>query len=144
MTEMLPSDHTGDSSAKSAIFIVYDIFGLSPQIKQGADILAHAKSDRPIQVFMPDWFDGKPASTGIFPPDTPEKKKQLDAFFSGPAKPTTTLEKIPGVLKALNEKVPGIEKWAILGHCWGGKVTIGDFLRFKWVALLIPRTLRHI
>lgn len=71
---------------------------------------------------MPDWFDGKPATPGIYPPDTPEKKKELSAFLSGPAKLSTTLDKIPGVLKTINEKVPGIEKWAILGHCWGGKV----------------------
>ena len=75
---------------------------------------------------MPDWFDGKPAPYGIFPPDTPDKKKQLDAFFSGPANPSTTVEKIPGLFKALNEKVPGIEKWGILGHCWGGKVNKTD------------------
>lgn len=35
---------TGPSNATSAIFIIYDIFGFSPQAIQGADILAHADS----------------------------------------------------------------------------------------------------
>ena len=123
------TDHTGDSSAPSAIFIIYDIFGLSSQALQGADILAHAtgksESARKIQVFMPDLFHGKPAPLHIFPPDTPEKKKELGAFFGGPAKPSDTAEKVPQLLKALNEKVPGISKWGLIGFCWGAKVREG-------------------
>jgi dienelactone hydrolase len=96
-------------------------------VKQGADILAHAQSDRKIQVFIPDLFNGNPASLEIFPPDNPEKKKKLNDFFSGPANPTATTEKIPGLFKSLNEEVPGIKKWALLGYCWGGKVL--DFIK---------------
>jgi dienelactone hydrolase len=116
------TDHTGDPSAKAAILIIYDIFGLSAPVKQGADILSHAQSDHQIQVFVPDFFHGNTLPVEIFPPDTPEKKEQLGAFFGGPAKPVSTVEKIPGILKSLNEQVPGIKRWALLGMCWGGKV----------------------
>lgn len=44
---------TGDSSAKSAILVVYDIFGFFPQTLQGADILAHGDKEKKYQVFMP-------------------------------------------------------------------------------------------
>ena len=44
---------TGPSSAKSAILVVYDIFGFFPQTLQGADILAHADKEHQYQVIMP-------------------------------------------------------------------------------------------
>jgi hypothetical protein len=39
--------------AKSALLVVYDIFGFFPQTLQGADILAHSDKDHQYQVFMP-------------------------------------------------------------------------------------------
>ena len=53
---------TGPSSAKSAILVIYDIFGFFPQTLQGADILAHQDKERPYQVFMPDFFEGEPCN----------------------------------------------------------------------------------
>ena len=44
---------TGDKNAKSALLVVYDIFGFFPQTFQGADILANGDKDKPRQVFMP-------------------------------------------------------------------------------------------
>lgn len=44
---------TGPSSAKSALLVVYDIFGFFPQTLQGCDILAHADKEHQYQVFMP-------------------------------------------------------------------------------------------
>ena len=44
---------TGDSNAKSALLVVYDIFGFFPQTLQGADILAHGDKEKQYQVFMP-------------------------------------------------------------------------------------------
>lgn len=96
---------------------------MSPQAKQGADILAYADSERQYQVFIPDFFLGKPAEKDIFPPDTEEKKKKLGDFFAGPANPSNTAEKIPGIVKGIAEQRPGIQKWASLGACWGGKVS---------------------
>ncbi|KAL9631561.1 MAG: hypothetical protein Q9164_005823, partial [Protoblastenia rupestris] len=66
---------TGPSTASSAIFIIYDVFGFSHQALQGADILAHADSSHQYRVFMPDFFLGKPIPPSMFPPDTDEKKK---------------------------------------------------------------------
>jgi hypothetical protein len=62
---------TGPKEAKSALLVVYDIFGFFPQVRgqssqvnaaanisslqtlQGADILAHSDKDHQYQVFMP-------------------------------------------------------------------------------------------
>lgn len=44
---------TGPSSAKSALLVIYDIFGFFPQTLQGADILAHSDKEHQYQVFMP-------------------------------------------------------------------------------------------
>lgn len=115
-------DTTGPSGATSAIFIVYDIFGFSPQALQGADILAHADKSHQYQVFMPDFFYGKPLPLSVFPPDTDEKKKQMGDFFSGPAAPPPNAEKVPELVKKLGQRYTGIQKWGSLGMCWGGKV----------------------
>ncbi len=44
---------TGSKDAKSAILVVYDIFGFFPQTYQGADILAYGDKEKQYQVFMP-------------------------------------------------------------------------------------------
>lgn len=113
---------TGPSNATSAIFIIYDIFGFSPQAIQGADILAHADSGHQYQVFMPDFFLGKPLPHSDFPPDTDEKKKKVGDFFAGPANPPDTAKKVPELLKEIEKQTTGIKKWGSLGMCWGGKV----------------------
>jgi hypothetical protein len=38
-----------------------DIFGFYSQTLQGADILAFSGKDEKYLVFIPDWFEGKPA-----------------------------------------------------------------------------------
>lgn len=53
---------TGPKEAKSALLVVYDIFGFFPQTLQGADILAHSDKDHQYQVFMP----GKCFSEDVF------------------------------------------------------------------------------
>lgn len=52
---------SGPANASKALFFVFDIFGYFPQSLQGADILATSDKDHNYQVFMPDFFDGKPA-----------------------------------------------------------------------------------
>jgi len=113
---------TGPKSAKSAILVVYDIFGFFPQTIQGADILAHADKEHQYQVFMPDFFDGKPVPIEWYPPDTEEKGNKLGEFFQTSAAPPKTLERIPKVLKQLESERPDIKEWAIVGFCWGGKI----------------------
>ena len=52
-------DVTGPPSAKNAILVVYDIFGFSDQMLQGADILALSDTKNgPYRVLVPDFFEG--------------------------------------------------------------------------------------
>ncbi|KAL6721829.1 hypothetical protein ACLMJK_000934 [Lecanora helva] len=113
---------TGPSNATSAILIVFDIFGYFPQTIQGADILAHADANHQYQVFMPDFFYGKPLPKSVFPPDTDEKKKQMGDFFAGPANPQENAKKVSSLIGEIEKQVKGIQKWGALGMCWGGKV----------------------
>ncbi|KAL8673240.1 MAG: hypothetical protein Q9168_002316 [Polycauliona sp. 1 TL-2023] len=113
---------TGPSTATTAIFVIYDIFGFSSQAQQGADILAHADQNRQYRVFMPDFFYGKPIDHSVFPPDTDEKKKTMGDFFAGPASPPDSAKKVPELVKKLGEKYTGVTKWGSLGMCWGGKI----------------------
>lgn len=101
--------------------IVYDIFGFFPQTLQGADILAYTDKEQQYQVFMPDFFEGKPADISWYPPDNKEKEQKLGEFFQTQAAPPKTLPRIPKIVDELS-KSKGIEKWAIVGFCWGGKV----------------------
>ncbi len=80
---------------------------------------------------MPDFFLGKPLSHEDYPPDTEEKQQRLGAFFGGPANPQETAKKVPKLVKEIDEKCSGIQKWASLGMCWGGKV-----YDFFWVYML--------
>lgn len=52
---------TGPSDATKGIILIYDIFGYFPQTLQGADILANGDSQQKYRVYVPDYFDGKPA-----------------------------------------------------------------------------------
>jgi dienelactone hydrolase len=113
---------TGPSDAKSALLIIYDIFGFFPQTLQGADILAHGDKEHHYQVFMPDFFDGKPADISWYPPDTKEKGEKLGQFFQTAAAPPKTLERLPKVLQDLQKTRPSIKEWGIVGYCWGGKI----------------------
>jgi hypothetical protein len=61
-------DVTGPANATKAILYVFDIFGYFPQSIQGADILSTSDKDNQYQVFMPDFFDDKPADISWFAP----------------------------------------------------------------------------
>ncbi|KAF1852091.1 uncharacterized protein K460DRAFT_269278 [Cucurbitaria berberidis CBS 394.84] len=112
---------TGPKDAKQGILVVYDIFGFFNQTLQGADILAYTDKEHPYQVFIPDFFEGKPADISWYPPDKEEKGQKLGEFFNTLAAPPKTLPRIPKIVEELG-KSKGIEKWAILGYCWGGKI----------------------
>ncbi|KAL8829669.1 MAG: hypothetical protein Q9191_001878 [Dirinaria sp. TL-2023a] len=114
---------TGPSSATSAIIVIFDIFGFSPQVLQGADILAHSDDEHhQYQVYIPDFFEGKPADRSWYPPDTKEKGEKLGAFFQGPASPPKTAEKLLGLVKPVKEYSSKINTLGVLGMCWGGKI----------------------
>lgn len=112
---------TGPQDATKGILTIYDIFGYYPQTLQGADILSSSDASQKYRVFMPDWFKGEPCPLEWFPPNTEEKQKNLGAFF-GKNPPPGVAEKVPGYIKAVQEKNPQIKEWAIMGYCWGGKV----------------------
>jgi len=113
---------TGDSSAKHAIFVIYDIFGFYPQTLQGSDILAYGDKERPVQVFMPDLFDGKAADIAWYPPDNEEKGKKLGAFLGTTANQPKNAELVSQLLAQLKKDNPNLTTWGVVGYCWGGKI----------------------
>lgn len=118
------SDVTGSSSATTGILFVYDIYGFSPQAKQGADLLAYTDPSHEYQVFMPDFLRGRVADHDLFPPDTEEKQRKMKELFEGPANIPKTAELLPATIKEIAGQAPGIKKWGAIGFCWGGKVRL--------------------
>jgi len=113
---------TGPSSATQGILYIFDIFGFFSQSLQGADILAHADKSHQYRVFMPDWFEGKPADISWYPPDTDEKGKKLGEFFQTTAAPPKVVEQVNKVFSQLKSQNPDIKEWGVVGFCWGGKI----------------------
>ena len=87
-------------------------------------MLAHSDDEHhQYQVFMPDLFRGHPAPLEIFPPDTPEKQKQLGDFFQGPAATDKIVPQVPRLIEELTARSNGtITGWGAVGYCWGGKI----------------------
>ncbi|OCK74917.1 hypothetical protein K432DRAFT_420081 [Lepidopterella palustris CBS 459.81] len=114
----------GEFAAAAAIVLVYDIFGFSPQILQGADLLAHASSKHQYRVYMPDILVGNLADPAWFPPDTLEKSQAMGSYFGpqGPADANTMLAKLLSVVNAIKETSSPMEALGVLGYCWGAKI----------------------
>lgn len=81
---------------------------------------------------MPDFFDGEPADISWYPPDNEEKGKKLGEFFQAKAAPPKTLPRVSKVVKELGES-RGVEKWGVVGYCWGGKVNLHPLSMAKYV-----------
>ena len=114
-------DETGPSNATRGIFVIYDIFGYSPQILQGADILATSDHEKQYKLFMPDFLGSEAAQLSWWGLPDGERQAKLGALFGGIAKPTSVAEKIQACMKELTAKHPNITSWGILGYCFGGK-----------------------
>lgn len=78
---------------------------------------------------MPDFFDGRPAPMTWMPmPDRktgkepPPEDKALDDFCEGPGNTVQTMQKVLGLRQRLQRDDPGIERWGLVGYCWGGFV----------------------
>ncbi|KAM5466594.1 putative carboxymethylenebutenolidase [Microsporum audouinii] len=112
---------TGAPDATKGIIAVFDIFGYVDQTVQGVDILG-ASNDGKYKVFMPDWFKGNPCPTEWYPPDTEQKQKDLGAWFGNNA-PHGVADALPEYVEAPKAANPSIKSWALIGYCWGGKVT---------------------
>lgn len=71
---------------------------------------------------MPDFFKGEPMDIKNYPPVSDAQKKALGDFFAGPANPANTVDVVRNLVPKLKEQYPSVEKWAVVGFCWGGKI----------------------
>ncbi|KAI9039372.1 dienelactone hydrolase family protein [Aspergillus affinis] len=111
---------TGNLSSTTAIIDIYDIFGISPQTIQGADLLAARLNTL---VLVPDFFKGKGAQHDWYPMDTEDKTKAMMGFFREYAQFEPNVGVLKNALEEYKVAFPAVEKWGIFGLCWGGKVT---------------------
>lgn len=108
---------TGNHDADKAIFLIYDIFGLTDQTLQGADILAHSGK---YLVFVPDFFKGEPIKMEWYANPTEENTAKKNKFMQN-----LSFDKEDDVLSTLNElkkSFPKVKTWGAIGYCWGGKL----------------------
>ncbi|KAL2001667.1 hypothetical protein VTN02DRAFT_1420 [Thermoascus thermophilus] len=110
---------TGNPSSKRGVVLVYDIFGFYPQTLLGADRLSEHLD---ALTLVPDLFEGTQADINWLPMDTPEKQQAFQKFFSEVAAPQKNVEKLVAIVTECKKKYPNVEKWAVLGLCWGGKL----------------------
>ncbi|KAJ5110402.1 hypothetical protein N7532_000937 [Penicillium argentinense] len=112
---------TGNPEARIGLVDIYDVFGLSNQTLQGADLLATRLN---AVVLVPDFFEGDALEHHNIPPDTDEKKQRIGQFLATRA----NIERNTGVVLAAvpeyRTRFPLVAKWGANGLCWGGKVTI--------------------
>lgn len=101
---------TGERGAKKAVVIIYDIFGLHPNTKQTADILASCG----FRVAMPDIFRGNPWPEEKMPYDV----KELSAWLGKAGAEDIVTKDLNATIKALKDE--GSESIGSLGFCWGG------------------------
>ncbi|EEA23084.1 conserved hypothetical protein [Talaromyces marneffei ATCC 18224] len=111
----------GNTSSKTGLVVIYDIFGFYTQTLQGADLLA---AQTGAVTFVPDVLENEYALHSWLPPDTEEKRIAFEGFFKDTAAPPLVLPKVKAWLAEAKGKYPSIEKWGILGVCWGGKIAI--------------------
>ncbi|KGO40374.1 Dienelactone hydrolase [Penicillium expansum] len=109
----------GDRKAKRGVVLVYDIFGLYPQTKQGAALLA---KELDCLVIIPDFFNGEAANIEWVGMDTAEKRDNMMGFFANKASPEKNLATLYSVTNETKSLYATVEKWAVLGLCWGGKL----------------------
>jgi len=128
---------TGPKDATKAIFLIYDIFGYTPQILQGADILSTAARDDKYLVFMPDFFRGFPFDPSNYKKtDNPEAEAWSAGWWAQVGSFISNAKAVPGMIAAIEDEInplapdvklyPNIAVWGFVGFCWGGKV--GSFL----------------
>ncbi|KAL1857372.1 hypothetical protein Plec18170_003496 [Paecilomyces lecythidis] len=109
----------GNTSAKRGVILVYDIFGLYPQTLKGADRLSEHLD---AVTLVPEFLRGAQADPSWFPMDNQEKKEAFGKFFTDHASLEKNTEKLLEVVAEAKTKYPSVEKWAVVGLCWGGKL----------------------
>ncbi|AAW45144.2 conserved hypothetical protein [Cryptococcus deneoformans JEC21] len=106
----------GPEDVKVAVLVVYDVFAFSPQILQGADIIA----SQGYRVVMPDFLVGNYATPEMFKPGNEEMKAEYFSKFPGACGSQSE-----PVAKAINGlKAAGHNKVAVIGYCWGYKTAV--------------------
>ncbi|KAF2666192.1 hypothetical protein BT63DRAFT_458558 [Microthyrium microscopicum] len=114
---------TGPADATTAVILIYDVFGITPQIQQGADMLA-ASGKHPFQVLIPDFLKGEYAQGSWFGPNAGEEGKKAIGKYFGPdgvGNPGV----VTGLLKKVVEEIKGagtVTKFGAVGYCWGAKI----------------------
>ncbi|KAJ5771562.1 hypothetical protein N7520_002091 [Penicillium odoratum] len=111
---------TGNASSTIGLVDIYDIFGLSNQTLQGADLLAQRLN---ALVLVPDFFEGDALSHDTVPVDTEQKQKIIGDFLASKADIPRSVSVLVGAVEQYRTKFPLVTKWGAFGLCWGGKVT---------------------
>ncbi|OXG39112.1 hypothetical protein J010_07070 [Cryptococcus neoformans] len=106
----------GPEDAMVSVLVVYDIFGYSPQILQGADLIA----SQGYRVVMPDFLVGNYATPEMFKPGNEAKKAEYFSKFPGAC--GTQSEPVAKAINSLKEA--GHNKVAVAGYCWGYKAAV--------------------
>ncbi|PWY87403.1 alpha/beta-hydrolase [Aspergillus heteromorphus CBS 117.55] len=112
---------TGSPDARVGLVDIYDIFGLSSQTLQGADLLAARLN---AVVLIPDFFKGAAAHHDWLPPNTDEKMAALTAFMTNSASIPDAVVVLGKAIEEYRARFPSAKKWGAFGLCWGGKVTV--------------------
>lgn len=98
---------------------IYDVFGMSDQTVQGADLLVARLN---AVVLVPDFFEGDALSHDCIPPDTEEKKKIIGDFLANKANVSRNQGVLADAVSQYRTRFPSVGKWGAFGLCWGGKV----------------------
>lgn len=88
---------------------------------------------------MPDFFRGKPFPQDFYPPNTDEKKEALQKFFGGAGDFGARKPELEAIAAELKKN--GAVKLGMVGHCWGGKLSVisgGEGTVFDAVAQVHP------
>ncbi|KAL2218203.1 putative dienelactone hydrolase [Thermoascus aurantiacus ATCC 26904] len=110
---------TGNTSAKRGVVLVYDIFGYYPQTLLGADRLAQHLD---ALTLVPDLFEGTQGDINWLSMEPAERMQAVQKFLTEVAEPKKNAEKLVAIVTECKKKYPSIEKWGVLGLCWGGKL----------------------
>ncbi|EXJ77658.1 hypothetical protein A1O3_09887 [Capronia epimyces CBS 606.96] len=116
-TGSLRSYITGPRDAKKAVIVVYDIFGPSSQIFQGADRISQHFAGS--LVIVPDFFKGQALR--------PDQMSQVRDFIAGPGDFKLNAEVLgKDVVPAVRKLFPQIDEKGLgaLGLCWGAKIVV--------------------
>jgi len=108
--------------------ILYDVFGFSSQIIEGADIFAHSSSSSSKDggsedgclTFMPAFFGTTPAPLEWAPIDGEMDEAKLEPFCETHGATEPTLARMEELRRRFVEMYPRAEKWGLVGYCWGG------------------------